>query len=412
MAEWVRGKLSLKLTAIITGVIILSVGCINLVLYQRSILSLEREAYGRLEEMVRAYGNELDIEITSTMQIADTLSALIREDFSFEKIQTQPGYLEHQIERLDPYVKVIAQEFGLAKTAYVYYNWELDGNVHDIYYVDTDNDGTVTRQTPLTADYFSEDFSERGSKAWWFGPIQTRKGYWSAPYPWVFDDGTETVFLSYTRAVYVDGRFVGVTGTDFKYEDLTKRMKEINVYETGYPFLLDGDNGFLIHPTQGGKTLEALRPEPFKTLREEIPFKTEGAFRYTEADGKPWFITYRRLRNNWILGLAAPVSEVTHSAGALTAMVLGIMAVSVPLIGLAAFLTARHVTVPLRALTESAQRMHSGDHTHPVSPQILKRNDEVGKLGQAIQAMGQSMNGDLTGPPREADPTDEDSGAF
>jgi len=98
------------------------------------------------------------------------------------------------------------------------------------------------------------------------------------------------------------------------------------------------------------------------------------------------------LRNDWSLGLAAPVSEVTQSAGSLTALMLEIMGISLPLIGLAAFLTVRHITVPLHKLTESAQRMSSGDYSHPVSSRILDRNDEVGKLGRAVQVMGTSMS--------------------
>lgn len=386
--DWMRSRLSLKLTLLILLLIFVFAGCISLILYRKSVTSLEREAYGRLEQTVRAYGNELDIEIANTMQITDTLAALIQEDYSAERLAREPDYLDRQIQRFDPYVKVIAQEFSLAKTAYIYYNWELDGRVHDIYYVDHDQDGLVTRQDQVPAEYYSDPESERGSKAWWYGPIQTRRGYWSSPYPWVFDDGSSTVFLSYTRAVFDNGRVIGVTGTDFKYENLTTLLNKIKVYRTGYPFLLDGDKQFLIHPTQEGVPLSELKQEPYKTLREDIPFKAKGAFRFTETDGSTWFIAYQRLHNDWILGLAAPVAEVTESARAMTLLIIGMLSFFVPLIALAAFMAARQVTVPIQALTETVRRIESGEYAPHMSSRILARMDELGRLGRAIQNMG------------------------
>lgn len=391
MADWINKRLTLKLTLIIITLTMAFSGGISLILYQRSIISLEKESYGRLEQMVRAYGSELDVEVTNTMQITDSLGTLMEGDFDIDRLKREPDYLDRQIQRFDPYVKVLAQEFSLANTAYIYYNWELDGRVHDIYYVDHDRDGSVSRQEQLPISYYQGGESDRGSKAWWFGPVNTQNGYWSPPYKWVFDDGSSVIFVSYTQAVFKDGQLVGVAGTDFKYENLLTLMKNIKVYNSGYPFLINGDKSFLIHPTQEGKSLAELKQEPYKALREEIPFKINGAFRFQDENGESWFIAYQRLRNDWTLGLAAPVSEVTETTRTMTHLFLWILIASIPLISLGALWIARRVTLPIQELTGTVLKMTEGDYSSPMSSKILQRQDELGMLGDALSRLGLSL---------------------
>lgn len=389
--KWIKSRLDAKLALIILLHIFAFVGGISLILYQRSVSSLEQEAYGRLEQMVRAYGNELDIAILNTMRITDTLETIVQEDFSLERTKNEAGYLDGQIRRFDPYVKAIAQDFSLANTAYIYYNWELDGSVHDVYYADHDNDGAVSRQKQLPLEYYSKSEAKRGPRDWWFGPIESQKGYWSPIYKWTFDDNSNELFLSYTKAVFHEGALIGVVGTDFKYENLIALMDRIKVYDTGYPFLINEKGAFLIHPEEEGEFLSVLKVQPYTMLRERTVRESEGLFRFKDGAGKPWVIAHRRLQNNWTLGIAAPIPEVIESAVSMTYLVVGLLLIAIPLIGAASVITSRKITMPIHELTDTVRQIESGDYMAKISPSLLARLDELGRLGNAVQNMGMSL---------------------
>lgn len=390
MVDWVRARLSRKLTLLILGLIYLFSGAIGLLIFRQSVSSLEAESYGRLQQMARAYAMELDIEIANAMQITESLYALMVQDFDAEQA-ARPGYLEDRIARYDPYVREVAQELSLAKTAYIYYNWELDGHPHDIYYADADQDGRVSRQAQLPASYFTDPYSERGSRDWWLGPQRAEGPYWSTPYRWVFDDGTSTIFVSHTRAAFAGDRLIGVAGTDFNYNNILALMNRITVYDTGFPFLINGEGRLLIHPSQEGSLLAELPGEPFGTLALEAREGLDGAFSYREADGREWLITYQRLRNEWVLGLAAPVDEVTQRARDMTPLMLTLFAGAVPLIAFAAYAAARRMTCPVQELTAAVRRIEAGDYTPDLSRSLLARMDEMGALGTAVRNMGLSL---------------------
>lgn len=391
MLSWIKSRLFRELSLVTIALIFISAGAISFLLYRTSVASLEREAYGRLQQMVSAYCNELNIEITNTMQITDSLAAIMKENFDAEQLET-PGYMDGQITFFSPYVRAMAQEFSLAKTAYVYYNWKLDGNVHDLYYVDPDNNGQVSRQDQLPADYFSEGASDRGDKSWWFGALESAQGYWTAPYRWVFDDGSSTIFVSYTRAAYDGDRLIGVAGTDFNFENILSLMARIKVYDTGYPFLINNEKILLVHPEHEGSSLAELNEAPYSEIYQSFSQGGGvGGFKYRGSDGSPWYITYHQLRNGWTLGLAAPVSEITQSARRLGPWFFLIFAGAAPLIALAVLLITRKVTKPVLCLTEMVKQIEAGDYEPVVEPKLLKRLDELGVLGIAIRNLGVSL---------------------
>lgn len=396
MMDWVRSRLSRKLTLLILALIFLFSGIISMLLLRKSVTSLEAESYGRLQQMTRTYAGELDLKISNAMRITDSLQALMLQGFDPARATGEAGYLEARIRNDAPFVAEIAQNVSLARTAYIYYNWKLDGQPHDIYYADSDQDGHVTRQEQLPPGYFTTPDSARGDRAWWDRPQETGAGYWSEPYRWVFDDGTSTVFVSYTRAAYADGIFVGVAGTDFNYNNILALMSQIAVYDTGYPFLLNGEGRLLVHPEAEGMLLEELTGAPYSLLASEVYVNPEGAFRYAEADGRTWRVTYQRLVNGWVLGLAAPVDEVTRSARDLTPLILTIFAVIGPLVALAAYLAARRMTLPVQELTAAVRRIEAGDYEPAFSHALMNRIDEMGALGAAVRNMGLSLKASIT----------------
>ncbi len=391
MLTLIKSRLHLKFALVLFALLITFTGCTTFLLYQKSVKALQVESLTRLEETARAWGNEINIEISNTMQITEMLSFFISKDFDLSQVKRQVGYIDSLLQELDPFIRGIAKDFSMAKTAYIYYNWELDGVAHDIYYVDFDNNGDATRQEELPITYFTEDKPDRGDKKWWYGPIETKKGFWSPPYKWTFDDGSYTQFMSYTKAIFIENQLIGVVGTDFKYSNLIALLDKIKVYDSGFPFLLDANQILLIHPTLEGRSIDSIDLENFDRLKSKLSREPSGIIQYRETDGQTWLIAYSQLSNNWTLGLSAPLSEITQSARSMALWAFILVGIFFPIIIIASYYTAKSLISPVHDLTDMVQLIGIGNYSPPITPRILHRQDELGTLGVAIIKMGVNL---------------------
>lgn len=384
----IKRQLDLQLTLIFLILILASSGIIAYLLHDQSVKALENEAYQSLKEMARASGNEINIEISNAMRITEMLSELVNDNFDINRLQTDPQYISNLILQFDPFFRNIAENMSIATSAYVYYNWELDGAAHDIYYIDHDNDGFVSRQDQLPVAYFKSMDNPRGSKSWWYGPIASKEPFWSSPYEWFFDDGTSTQFISYTKAVFQDNRLIAVVGTDFKYENLLTILKDLSVYQTGYPILIDNNQQLLVHPVYHGQLLSTLNSEPFISLYNAHTDNHDQVITYRGVDGNTWLLSHFKLLNGWTLAITAPLTEVTGSARAMALRVLSLWSFFIPLFLLVSLFTARRIIRPIHELTETVASIGVTGYTPSINPDILIREDEIGTLGAVIGKMG------------------------
>ena len=114
--------------------------------------------------------------------------------------------------------------------------------------------------------------------------------------------------ISYLTPIYKSGVLIGVLGMDIPFATLSDQVRSLQVYETGFAFLLDEENRILYHPT-----LEiGAYPDEVSTLLHEADFTRDGsqkALRY-EKNGETWQVSYATLSNGMRLMVTAPLREI------------------------------------------------------------------------------------------------------
>ncbi len=234
--------------------------------------------------------------------------------------------------------------------------------------------------------------SERGEKEWWFGPIESRSGYWTQPYYWELDDGSKIHFISYTRPVYMNNKLVAVVGTDFQYENIENILSKAEVYKSGYVFLISDTNRFLIHPEyQQGDHMRKVNDPIFEELYEELLYNDSNMFEMAPEFGDEHLISYSKLSNDWIIGVVVPKSEMYGHTSTLYVTMVAMFLIGIPLLGYGAHYMANYISKPIVEMTNAVEQIKSGNYYLKLDEKNLLRDDEIGVLCLAIDGMRKSL---------------------
>jgi len=389
MQKLYKRKMASQITLYVSMLLAVALAIVITILFNVTTDIVQRESYEKVYYMTTYASDEFDTSLKNVVDVGESIENIVRESYSHQGLATySEGYLDGLIDSYVPKIKMIAQEFSISKTAYVYFNPELDGTTHDVYFVDENGDGTVGRQEELPLSYFVEDESERGANDWWFGPINAHKGYWTAPYSWTFDDGTKRHFVSYTRPVFIENKLVAVIGTDFEYEKMIEEILEIKVYDTGYTFLINDLNRFLIHPKyEKGTHIDGVGDPIFTNLYEDLIYNDSNILDDIISENAEFLVSYERLSNDWVFGIVVPKKEIYKEMSKLYWTLIVMVTLIVPILGFAIYYIASHISRPIVEMTEVVYRIKNGNYHLEISERSLDRDDEIGILAHAINEM-------------------------
>lgn len=232
-------------------------------------------------------------------------------------------------------------------------------------------------------DYFTWD--------WYATPKQLDHSYWSEPY---YDEGGgQMLMCTYSAPIYDSkGRFVGIFTSDISLTWLTDMIEKVNLYQSGYSFMIGRDGHYIVHRN----TKRIMRETIFDAGREMkdstiveigrnmIQGKTGEAI--VANDGVPSWIFYGPVsRNGWSIGIVCPNKEVYAALSRLNMVMLIIGLVGLGLLFLFTFNIIRRLTTPLRSFAESAHRIAKGEFDTSL-PEIRSR-DEMRELHDSFLYM-------------------------
>ncbi len=245
----------------------------------------------------------------------------------------------------------------------------------DIWFYDRNHDGTVERIPEAEYEYYLDPTG----KDWFFGPVNTRKAYWTDPYP-----GTivkENIFVSHTRPVFVDDRVIAVVGTDFEYTRLQEELIQYEIYETGYAFVMNDGYDFIIHPLKDQYVnLMDINAGSYQWIIEKMETKESGMIDYQWIDNKDKRLVYTRLNNGWIIGIAVGIDEIyaplrSHARNLIFASII-LMALA----SYAGYRFSKRITDPLDRIVKQVQRIGQGDYSSHISEDLILDVTEIGIL--------------------------------
>ena len=235
---------------------------------------------------------------------------------------------------------------------------------------------------------------------WYLLPKELGRPYWSEPY---FDEeGGDIMLVTYSVPFYrlQNGErvFAGVVTADISLEWLQERISTMSLYESGYAVLLSQNGTFITHPKGeliGHQTIFSYAEELDDSQlwdigRAMIDGKTGMVERPNRYNGKTSLFLYMPLTvGDWSVALLLPKDEVLAPLTAVSRNTVIIGLLGFLLLALVIINIARKITKPIRALTDSAIAIASGDLQAKVPSYTAE--DEVGRLTGSFATMQESL---------------------
>ena len=346
------------------------------------VISIQRLGRNDADQMfhltAKTGAMNLETYFESVEHSVETVSTLVQGSFDGMPFEG----LEAQVERTRNLFERIVYHTNGVLTYYFRIDPEVSSDVKGFWYVNQDGNGFQEHEVTDISQYDTNDTSRL---VWFTVPKATGKGVWLPPY---FTENLGTRVISYNVPVYWINRFVGVIGIEIDYEMLAREVATINIFETGYAFILDENSTVFYHPQIDSEQLYLETT----AISDPEQFIGSNHIRYTYK-GVDKEAVWVPLSNGMRLYVAAPVSEIDSRW---MSMIWNILIAALVLLAVSCAVTLRfasRLTKPLRELTEAARQVQNGNYDLTLA---YNRNDEVGILTQAFKELTAHTKENLT----------------
>lgn len=347
-----------------------------------SIFSAKRELLPEAEEKMQAlskeYANEIDITYIKYENILDGMYQYIFNSFDSTK-SYEAEYVEEYMTTIRYYMMNLAKQHDM-KSVYAYFNPNLLEQCVGIWVK-----GLNTAKIDNKADY--QRFLEQDPRfAFFYEAEAARKPVWLNPRTYE-DMDAETI--TYAMPIYGSGKLQLVIGMDIPFDNIRNELSELEVYETGYAFLLSPNQEFLISPYFSQEdTLESVGYTALKDALDESP---DGFIEMKNAEGKDCYVAYSTLSTGAVVAIVAPTREVTAGLDSMNRGIGIAMIIFILLAGVTAYLVGRDISRPIVAMVKDLSQMQDGNFTGRKHIKYGKKKNELGKLSKAIDVIQHSM---------------------
>ena len=297
----------------ITLKIILSLVCCSLII--ALILSgaaitqsrdvMQEEVKKGLLYASQKYANQFSAELETQENVVDMICIMAAENFTVSHYQNDRSMFLLPAENLNAIMKRTMDDIPAMKSLYLTFNPETSGGNDEVWYL-REEDGNIRY---MKADNTVEDWLVDGKEtdAYYFEAIRKGRSWSGVEY----DKYLDIYSVTYSRVCRDrNGQLIGVIGTDIFIDDIFDTVKNIQMEEGGYAFLMDSDGNYLAGSSPG-KSFEQMKQKGILNLPKHLaPANTNGIvlscdnnFGYAFADGERYLTTYAKISNGWVLAL-------------------------------------------------------------------------------------------------------------
>lgn len=240
------------------------------------------------------------------------------------------------------------------------------------------------------------------NEAWYINTLKSNTAKWIKMR--IERDSVVEQFVSFCLPIYVPNQpALGVIRADVSLSLLSSIIADAKPSPNSYCALIDGGGSFIVHPT-GDYLLDfsALKFQS-KSLHHAVNSMVAGDTGYAPFDlnGHRYLLFYKPFKranvpnrsmedHGWSIGLAYAEEDIFGTFTSLHNMVIIIAFVGIVLMYLHIRLIIRHRLMPLKMLTERAERIAKGDFKEPIPASL--HIDEIGVLQDNFRRMQKSLD--------------------
>ena len=349
------------------------------------------EQYAQQSMVMEAQNRTIELNgwIACIEQSVDTLSDYVVNEMDFDAFFRDKTYADKFTAQIQSILGDFAVHTDGAITAYIRYNPEYSNPTS----------GYFLMRNSLVEDFYEvepTDFSmyeptDYAHVGWYYLPVENKAPLWMSPY---LNENVNVYMISYVVPIYAeDGTSIGIIGMDIDFNQVTRIVDSVSIYDTGYAFLTDSD-GMITHhkDLELGQKLGDLGGTTGNVAAKIAAGEGESTLlEYTYNNiGKQ--LVYTSLNNGMRFVLTAPDKEIRSTTNTLVVKAsmggLGAILFSVVVGLVISFLIAK----PITALTKVIDKTARFDFTPAQNSRLLRRyKDEIGQMANKVHEMRKAL---------------------
>ena len=185
-----------------------------------------------------------------------------------------------------------------------------------------------------------------------------------------------------------EDKLVGVVAAAMTIDEISKHIARWKKGKTGFAFLVDDKDKVVAHQVKHyALNQKNLSSHPLVASFRKGGWTTK-TFVFKDENKKKYMGHIRRINYGWALAIQQEEQEVFDSLKRIQKFATTLLIVTIMLVLLIAWISAKAVVSPIKKLTEVAERMSLGDLNMKIN---IPSKDEIGFLAQAIKRMQTSL---------------------
>lgn len=324
-------------------------------------------------------------ELKQTETVTRELNRLVADSFDMKQFTSSQTYMESYLKTLDAKVKHITEEAAINHSAYVFFLPEMNEKSLSIWYADLNGDGKVEKQPQFETSYFDGNKPE---KQWFYGPILTKKGFWTEPYRGSVEADRSIIYFSYTEPVMVDGKIVAVVGNDYYFNKAKARIEKFKLNDKGYAFLIDQNDKILTHPTiSSGVDMKYFQGGKYAPTINKIKSASQGYLSYNWESNEFKTMFFHHLDNGWVLIFTIADADMYWELRTIQVYwwAIGLLAV-LGVVGIG-FKVLKPVDNAIKVINESTMTLAAGQYDIDMPLEYLQKTDEFSSSVKNLEAL-------------------------
>ncbi len=393
-------KVSSRIMSIIVGCAVLTSTLVGGFSLRQSAGYIKHESSNNLVYMARSYANEFSQNLKRTESYVDALQAIVKSGFNMNEFIVDPDYLIGYKMELEKILENMLSNYKEPEGVYITFNPYMTAEPEEIWFADITGDGNLYKITTelisrytidnpdLYSDYPSKNYfmdTENEGMKYLYETMNSKRPIWFEPYSEI---GLDIKIISYVVPVIIEDSVVGVVGIDINFEYILKTIQNMEVFKTGYAFLLNEDGSKVLVDPDSSETVEInqFKNGMFKFLETSNLNSRSGVVEYRGED-KDEILGYCKLSNDWILVIIPPRAEIYRPIDKLAAYIIFFTLLSIILAISTAYLFSNKLSKTIDSAAQQLKIIERGDFTHAFPETLRNRDDDLGAFFRSVFAM-------------------------
>ncbi|RDU23978.1 methyl-accepting chemotaxis protein [Anaerosacchariphilus polymeriproducens] len=365
-------KIGIRILSWVLPVVIIGMAVLAIISSYSSRNIMNQQIQATMSAELRAQMEKINKEMGEVELLADAISKTVSASYQDTKLEEYEVMLGDMI-----YTNDLILGSGIWFEPFVYD--ETQKYVGPYVYKDGD-------KPVVTMDYSNAEYNYFGYEFYTNVKKENAEPMFTEAY---YDETSDTVMSSCSAPIYDSNKkFIGVVTVDIQLASVQAYVSEISVGKTGNAFLLNRDGLYLSSQDAEKQMNVNIKEDPSQSLKAiagEILSGKAGNSEYTQ-NGKNYNVYYDIIPGlNWTLVIQMDQGELQAPISELIVKLIIVAMISIALSILVILYQVVHLTKTMKQVSIFAENLSQGDFT--VEPVIVKEQDELGHMGEALNTM-------------------------